>query len=615
MPIVALPDSPENLKRFRTIRLLIPIAIAIGFLVVYPQIFPELFGQDSSRTKIKSVEALAGGDEVSAKELRKEFRGTSDSSELSRRIADYVTLKAEQGYLEFSMDSLRWKSDSLLLSFHPGHQYKYGNIAFDNLNDIEMRKAGFDKLSRRSLPADLDDLEMRIGKSLSEYLNNGYPFASFALKESAGDPANEKTIFLSFRYTLDAGKMVRMDSVIFHGNARESSGFISSMIDLKKGDLYNQGAIDRIPKTLNNSLYFRKTETPVVTFNENLAKLEVTLEQKKAGKFDLLLGLLPPQNPADRKFNVTGLLDFRLVSPLFSAGEILKFRYDKLVGTSQKLSAGYSHPYIAGTSMKGEFDFDLLKQDTSFLNRRLGVAGHYEFSPGFSVRAWYKLRASSLISTTAFENDSINLPPVLDANDQTFGLGFLFENLDYRTNPTRGFSAAADFGIGTKRIRKNPKLHPDLYDGLQLSLPKNEFTLEFHFYRQLISRQVIHLANRSYRLDQSQYFRNDLLQAGGAQSIRGFNENQFYASLMTFFTFEYRYLLEQNSFLFAFLDWAYLENGSENPFVQRPMGTGVGMTYDTRAGMVTVTYAVGKSETISFQPSRGRIHVGLINEF
>ena len=39
------------------------------------------------------------------------------------------------------------------------------------------------------------------------------------------------------------------------------------------------------------------------------------------------------------------------------------------------------------------------------------------------------------------------------------------------------------------------------------------------------------------------------------------------------------------------------------------------MTYETKAGMVSLTYAVGQVQDLSFQPSRGRIHIGLVNQF
>lgn len=574
-----------------------------------------VMGQDSTRSKVKELTTNVTANASVHKLIKKEVKGVSDTATLRLRIDEATSKIAAKGYLELAFEEWKWEKDLLDIRMHLGPLYKYKSIDLGDLNELTYRRAGFEKLTKRKDPVDLIDLQKRIAKSLDDYQNRGYPFASLNMVSMTNELIDSSNIDFGVKYDFDPGIMVRMDSIIYNGNDRESAKLIYSMTGLKPGDLFNQEAIDRIPRVLNNSIYFRKVQAPVVKFEEGKARLEVDLEQKRAGKFDLLLGILPPQDPNDRRFNWTGLIDFRLVSPFFSAGEILSFRFDKLIGTSQKLNVGYIHSHIAGSALKGEFEFDLLKQDTSFLNRKLGVAGHFEFFPGFSARGWFKSRGSNIIDTSPYENDSVNRPPILDGRDQTVGVGFVFENIDYRINPTRGFTIAADFGLGTKRIKQNPNLHPDIYQGVELSLPKRETTFEGHFYHQVVKRQVLHLANQTYWLDQKQYFRNDLLLVGGAHSIRGFNENQFFTNLMSFFTVEYRYILEQNSFLFGFFDWAYLQNDVDQPRVQRPMGTGIGMTYETKAGMVTVTYAVGRTEQIAFQPSRGRIHVGLVNLF
>jgi hypothetical protein len=49
--------------------------------------------------------------------------------------------------------------------------------------------------------------------------------------------------------------------------------------------------------------------------------------------------------------------------------------------------------------------------------------------------------------------------------------------------------------------------------------------------------------------------------------------------------------------------------------VMRPWGVGLGLTYETKAGMLSVTYAAGQVAGAPFQPARGKIHIGLVNQF
>jgi outer membrane protein assembly factor BamA len=388
------------------------------------------------------------------------------------------------------------------------------------------------------------------------------------------------------------------------------------MIGIYPGDAYSQEKIDNAPRILNSSVYFKNTRQVKVTYlSEEKVKLKIDLESRKAGKFDLLLGILPPRDDNSTKLQFTGLVDFQLVSPIFKAGEILEFRFDKLVGSSQKMHLQYAHPYLFGSPMRIHTEFDLLKQDTTFLTRFFKGAVYYAFSPNLAIKVYAKTKTSSLISTTRYEQDTNRVPPVLDGRDQTYGVGFEFQNLDYRLSPRKGIEVRADFGLGRKRVTKNPRLTDNIYENLMLNLPKKEVEFGLAWYRAYSKRLVLKLANHTFWLDQEQYFQNDLLQVGGSRSIRGFNENQFFTSFYSLFTLENRFLLEQNSYIFVFTDYAYLENQAGPDKVLRPWGLGLGLTYETKAGMVSLTYAVGKVKDFGFQPSRGRIHVGLINQF
>ena len=328
----------------------------------------------------------------------------------------------------------------------------------------------------------------------------------------------------------------------------------------------------------------------------------------------MLLGVLPPRE-GETQVRFTGLADFQLVSPFFKSGELVSFNYNKLVGSSQKLHIDYTHPHILGTPFMVQGELDILKQDTTFLTRFFRFSGYYALTSTLSIKAYLKNRNSSLLSTEPYENDSVNVPPVLDGVDNTYGIGFLIDTRDNRLNPTRGMFVRADFGIGRKTIRKNPKLHENLYSGIELNLPKREADFQIGWFQQTLPRQVVYIGNRTYWLDQRAYFENDLLQVGGSKVLRGFNENQFFTSFFSMMTLEYRLILERNSYLFAFGDMAYMENAVEPQSIFRPFGTGIGMVYETKAGLVSITYAVGQVQDIPFQPARGRIHIGLVNQF
>ena len=59
-------------------------------------------------------------------------------------------------------------------------------------------------------------------------------------------------------------------------------------------------------------------------------------------------------------------------------------------------------------------------------------------------------------------------------------------------------------------------------------------------------------------------FINDLFRLGGLNSLRGFNENQFYTSAYAVATAEFRQFIGADSYVFLFADQAYLRHDLAN---------------------------------------------------
>ncbi len=562
--------------------------------------------------KFKKVQSNLNIPERLQRKIEKSFLKARDSLRVVEIGRDAEIVLASNGYLEATFKGFKTKGKTIVADFHQGAVYQLDSVVFDGLGESEVQKAGYAKLNKKHPLLDLEDIKLRMEGNLRAFQNRGYPFARFDSLQIGYLERND-TVLSQIRYQFDAGKLVLIDSVLVEGDIREKESFVKGIVGLYTGMAFDQSAIDATPRILNNSIYFKNVKPVEIKFlDEETATLKIEVEPRKSGKFDFLLGILPPRDETAR-IEFTALADFQLVSPLFRAGETIEFRYDKLIGSSQKLHLKYAQPYLFSSPLNIEAEFDLLKQDTTFLTRYFRLASAYAFSPQLAVRVYLKSKTSSLISTNHY--DTLSPPPVLDAKDQTYGIGFAFNNLDYRFNPRKGWDIHADFGIGRKRVIDNPTLDDRIYDGLILRLPKREFEFSIDWYRSLSKRLVLRLGNRTYWLDQEQYFENDLLQIGGSRTIRGFDENQFFTNFFSQVTVESRFLLEQNSYLFVFSDYAYLENRAERNDILRPWGIGLGLTYETRAGMVSVTYAVGQVAEFPFQPSRGRIHLGLLNQF
>jgi outer membrane protein assembly factor BamA len=521
----------------------------------------------------------------------------------------------DQGYAGASIDKVWLKGDSLLIHFFQGWKFRMDSINIKGISAEAWQESHLTGALKKRQVYSKVKTEGHFSSVLSYYQNRGYPFASLTEERTEIIPdSTRKTTLVRFQYTLDPGSIYAIDSIILLGKIRENPKFVQNLIRIHPGQLYRYSEIKEIPGILNNSIYYQRVKKPEEIFSpDGKVKLRIPMEARKASRFDGLIGLLPPvDNTA--KVQVTGLLDFVLVSP-FSSGEILSLKFEQLPTLSQRLALKYQQPWLFNLPLKVETELNLLKQDTTFLNRFFKVTPSWMLSQRVQIKGWYRNKTSVLLSTIPWRN-SRSTPPILDSYETTLGFGFEYEKLDYRINPSKGLIFRLDAGAGNRTIRRNPGLDSFDYSSIQLKYPAREVQLEVQWFLSPINRHVFLLANRSFRLDQVQYFRNELAQIGGARSLRGFNENQFFARYYTIFTFEYRFLLDENSNLFVFCDQGRLEWREPGlKEISSPTGIGAGINFDTKAGILNLTFATGKVGDIPFSPSRPRVHFGIVSLF
>jgi len=119
-------------------------------------------------------------------------------------------------------------------------------------------------------------------------------------------------------------------------------------------------------------------------------------------------------------------------------------------------------------------------------------------------------------------------------------------------------------------------------------------------------------------LGKSTVFTNEQFRIGGNQLLRGFNEQNFFTDRYAVNTVEYRFTLKGNSVLFAFSDLAILQIDKTLDIYNYPWGLGAGINFETSAGILSLSAAVGRDLSINedfFDLSKPKIHIGYVNLF
>ena len=220
-----------------------------------------------------------------------------------------------------------------------------------------------------------------------------------------------------------------------------------------------------------------------------------------------------------------------------------------------------------------------------------------------------------MLSTEAYENSTV-LPPFADIKVTSYGLGFKSLKLDYRLNPRQGYSLEFSAMAGNKKITKNGHLNEELYDSLDLKTVQYSGEFIFDYFIPLFSQSVINVGFAGGGIQSATTFDNELFRFGGLKTLRGFDEESLTASLFVLGKLEFRYLLEQNSNLFVFYNAAWYERNTQSDYLSdSPSGFGAGINFETKLGIFSISYALGKEFTNPIRFKAAKIHFGLVNYF
>ena len=532
----------------------------------------------------------------------------SDSTSATKELKRIENQLIANGYLTANIESAIYKEASVEAIFMVGLQYRWAHILQGNADDEAMIKSGYRSkiLDKKPIaPESLARLHMTL---VSYYENNGYPFASSRLKNIAY--SDESTISAVLDVT--KGPLTSIDSIVIIGDAKISELYISNYIDIKEGDVYDQSKLSAMDNRLRELPFVKLKKPSIVGFTKKYTKLYLFLDHVNCSQFNGLVGILPDK--ATGKITVTGDVKIALKNA-FKKGELISLNWRKLQSLTQDLDINMNYPYLFQSQIGVNGKLKVFKKDTSYLelNQRLGV--QYLLSGGNYLMLYFNNYSSNLINADKYASATV-LPDFADVKFQQYGISILQSKLDYRLNPRQGYRLQISGAAGKKVISKNPELNQALYDNVELSSLQFKLQANVDLFIPFAKRSVIALSTKSGYIINDNMFLNELFRLGGLRTLRGFDEESINASLFAIGSIEYRFLLERNSNLYLFGDYAYYERTIQNDHVSdRPFSIGAGISFQTKPGIFSINYALGSQKNNPILLRAAKIHFGFVNYF
>ncbi|GAB4333553.1 MAG: membrane protein [Flammeovirgaceae bacterium] len=534
------------------------------------------------------------------------FESSTDSILILKTFQEKITNWREEGYLLANIDSISFQKDTCFVKLFKGEQFKWLKLSNGNVPDILLNRINFREKLYSSKPFSLKNWESLQQKILKDSEEHGFPFASISLDsvEIQGDK-----IKAQLKY--EKGTLYVFDSLDYPENVRLKKKFLANYLGLIPQRPYNQSKIRMAENKLRSLPYLYLKSSPKVEFDDGKVYTKLELIPKKANQLEGVLGVLPNANRNGRLM-LTGqfLLDLH---NLFASGKRLKFQWQQFKPSSQTLNALYQHPNFLRTNIDLAGEFDLLKEENSFLNVQSQLSAFYPTAFWGTWKAILNSRSGRLIGNEQNTNSEATRTKFL-----AYGLGYEFQKLDDQIFPHKGWK----FLI--QSIAGNKQLTPSVADTTLMNLPKKTFQwqsqLELAKYWWLSSHSSLMLRTKAMKIWNDYLFINELQRFGGLQSMRGFNEREFFVSAFWFNTLEYRFHFDRKegdeSMFFLLLDQSWIEQDLYKGKTNNELwGVGAGLQLQTKAGIFNFVYALGKSEQQSFAPNLAKIHFGLLSRF
>ncbi len=484
-----------------------------------------------------------------------------------------------RGYWLAQVDGIEVKEDSLYIKIYKGSHF----------DKIEMQWSeepeNPDSRLKPSTLSDPNEINHEIERVLSHLENHGHPFAVVQI-----DSANIHEERIRLKLSVDPGIEIRYDSIGVEPSNLLSPRFASRYFGLGQGQLYSERALNQISEKSKN-LTFAQLKNVEVSYQLKKAQVQLDFEPIKSNTIDGILGMVPRE---DGGVEFNGEFNLKLTN-LFRSAKALEFHWERLRPETQTLNASYVHPVLLGSPLDLRLAFDQLKQDTAFSNRSLVVGLDYYPMPRLKMNVNYENKLGNQLDEMSVESGDFTI--------DTYGLGITYQSLDSRINPTDGIKAEGLLGIGNKEI--------DGDNGAANRSTQYDIRSTFDIYKSLSRRSVFYINLQGGMLVNEYLYLNDLYRLGGLRSIRGFNEGEFFASQYAVGRAEWRFFIDEESYLVTFFDQGFLSyeilSGS---YDDRASGLGIGMQMNTAGGIFQVLYGLGKRKGERFSFDSSKIHFG-----
>ena len=544
---------------------------------------------------------------VDAQFIDSQTENVTQASGMEQIVANALSLQQLKGYYLAELDSVSWNASKTLASIYisNGPHMLVEEVTVDGISEEEKKAilALMDTKVEQVLSS--DRLDADIGRIIRFYEEEGYPFTKVSVREIRMIELMKGGVGIDLDLQIEVGERVRLNDIVIVGARRTRQAYLEYLMGLEKGNLLIEN-LDEVRNKIIASGYFLQVgtiELIKVGVEEYIAVVQVS--EDVPGAFDLVLGYQPPANNTSNGGVVgNGHLDLR---NMFGMGRRISLRLNRLPGQISTLDALYADSYFWGSALSIEGGFQGLQQDSTYNQQSYRAALGYRLFDGMDIFATIN---REVVRPGQSGIELLSGKQRIARSDITFwGFSIRYRKLDSPTNPRMGIHLESSVEGGRKQRTESELVASDTTVSTR-RLQQQRLNLSVRGFVPILKRQSLVFGNDTRILVSDDFDTSDLFRLGGAQSLRGYDEDRFRGRTVSRALIEWRYLFERTSYAYLFFDLGFVDRPQTPDFsADRNVypGYGLGMQFQTGIGLVNTSLALSTQDA----PSQAKVHVGL----
>ncbi|HEX7878151.1 MAG TPA: BamA/TamA family outer membrane protein [Candidatus Eisenbacteria bacterium] len=524
--------------------------------------------------------------------------GTLDTVEFKGRLGSLLTALGDEGYLDATARPAITPASEGHADFRvvvvEGARAVFGPIVHDGTDSltaiVRPRPPDAGRPFRRV------ELERNINEWLDAYDESGFPYARIRPVDVSVDRMARPPV-VTVRMRHEPGPRVVLAALDLKGARSTRPEAVARAIGFTPGTVYQQSRIEEgIRRLERTGLVAAVGDVELLPGDDPThSRLRLTVREASSGS---LAGIVGYSGLDER---LSGYLDFRL-NNIGGTGRRLAARWNAIEDASTLYRLTYREPFLFGKPLDAAVGLEHTIFDTLYTTTRSELSLFWRV--GGRTEAHVTAGLDHVVVTSGLNRNQ-------SSGRYAFGVDF-----DARTPAL----APRSGGLLSGRLARGKTLSglygDDVTGTLESILSAG---LRAESYHPLGRHGVLALllTGRSIETSATPVPQYELLPLGGALTLRGYREEQFYTPGYVLGQFEYRILADQNGRgVFLFTDVAtFAPQEAEATlwpkFDEVKVGYGAGIRMGSRVGRLGLDYGLAAGEG----PLDGRIHLRAETEF